>query len=295
MRQQPEPERASLASVVVCTHNRAAGAERLLRSLADQSVPSQRYEIVLVDDGCTDETASMCRRLQADVPNLRYVATGIKSGTARARNAGVEAARGDPILFVDDDCIARRDWLEHMLAALESEPLVAGAVAAPRGRYFQLCHNVAEFYRLFPCRKVGYVDWIANANAGFRRSLLEDVGLFRGTWRLAEDTEFLLRARTRGYRPYFEPRAVVTHHTPRHRFGEVLRYSAQHATVTIRLRLRYPELTGTPRLFRSPLLLMLAAPLIALRVTAGVYLSSPRMWRLLHTAPVVYGLKLAWK
>ncbi|WP_291028445.1 glycosyltransferase, partial [Hydrogenophaga sp.] len=80
---------------------------------------------------------------------------------------------------------------------------------------------MAEFYRLFPCRRAGRVDWMGNANAGFRRSLLEEVGPFRSAPRLAEDTDFLLRARARGRRPYFEPRAAVTHDTPRNRPGEV--------------------------------------------------------------------------
>ncbi len=86
--------RPSLASVVVCTHNRAAMAQRLLRSLAEQTVAPECYEIVLVDDGSTDGTAAMCRRLRGEIHNLRYVSAGTQGGTARARNLGVAAARG---------------------------------------------------------------------------------------------------------------------------------------------------------------------------------------------------------
>ena len=285
---------APVACVIICSYNRAKLLERALRSLARQTLPPERFELVVVDDGSSDETAGVCESLRRDgLPNLKYVHTGHR-GLASARNAGVQSTAAERILFMDDDCVAAPDWVERMIAAVGRHPAIAGAVATSRDSFCRLCNNISQFYAFMPSRKPGPVDFIAGANMGFRRAVIEEVGGFAENLRHAEDMEFILRARGKGYRPCFEPEAVVTHLPDRITLAQIIRHAARHAEHTILLRQRHRRTLRTPFLLRSPALLLAGAPLIALKVTAGIYAGDRKLLRLWWTAPVVYATKLAW-
>ncbi len=281
-------------SAIVCTYNRAGRLERCLRSLACQVPPPGGLEIVVVDDGSADGTARLCERLAGEVANLRYVSCGANRGLATARNVGMRAARGDLLLYTDDDCTAEEDWALRMSEALEREPLVAGAVGSAPGGYVQLCHNVGHFYGYMPCQPARPVVTMAGANMGFRRADLERLDGFGEGIRCAEDMELALRAREQGYRPVFCPQAVVLHDPGRNSLRGILHYAMKHAASTVHLRNEHRALLHTPWLLRSPVLLVLASPVVALVVTLRIYLSAGALARRAYTAPVVYALKVAW-
>jgi GT2 family glycosyltransferase len=262
-------------SVVICTYNRAQLLKRTLHSLTLQTVGPEQFEIIVVDDGSADETPEVCRQLRQDLPRMKYVSNGVNSGISCSRNRGIiscsrnrgiKSAEGEFILFTDDDCIANNDWVERMSAALEREPVVAGAVASSESNYVKLCHNIAEFHPFIPGHKRRPVEFIAGANMGFRRSVLDELGGFDEKVKMAEDMELILRARSKGYGIYLACDAVVTHKHNRATLGSV----------------------------RSSFLTIMAAPVIALKVTLGIYMHNPRQARLFWTAPLVYALKLAW-
>lgn len=282
-------------SVIVCSYNRSRLLERALRALSAQSLPSERFEVIVVDDGSTDDTPEVCRNLARQLPNLRYISTGANQGLSKARNAGLKAARSEYLLFIDDDCVAGPHWVERMGEALLKYDIAAGAVASPTESYLKLCHNISEFHPFMPGHKEeGPKLFIAGANMGLKRSVVEELGGFGQRTVPAEDMEFILRARERGYEINFVHEAEVTHDPERTSLSSIFGYSVQHASRTIILRNQYRALLGTPFVLRSPYLLLAAAPVIALRVTAGIYLRNPRVARLFWTAPMVFALKLAW-
>jgi GT2 family glycosyltransferase len=265
-----------------------------LHALTLQTVKPEQFEIIVVDDGSVDETPEVCRQLRQDLPRIKYVSNGVNLGISCSRNKGIKSAEGEFILFTDDDCIANNDWVERMSAALEKKPVVAGAVESPESDYVGLCHNIAEFHPFMPGRKPGKVEFIAGANMGFRRSVLDELGGFDEKLKTAEDMELILRVRSKGYRLYLACDAVVTHKHNRATLGSVFGYSAKHASATILLRNAYRSLLGTPFVLRSSFFTIMAAPVIALKVTLGIYMHNPRLARLFWTAPLVYALKLAW-
>lgn len=126
-----------------------------------------------------------------------------------------------------------------------------------------------------------------------RRSLLEDLGGFDERSKVP-DMELVLRARARGYRVHFAPRAVVLHDPDRTNLATVLKYSSEHASETILLRNKYSSLLRTPFVLRSSGLILPASPLIALLATLKIYASNPSLARYFWTAPLVYVQKLAW-
>ena len=282
------------ASVIIRTRNRAHLLSRALRSLALQTTGFETFEIIVVDDGSMDDTSDVCEKLKPDLPNMRYIPMKEHFGIGRAGNVGLKTAGGDLLLFTDDDCIVREDWVERMVGALAQEPIVVGLISSPTKNRSILCHNIDEFHPFLPGRRAGPVDFIAGANMGVRRSVLEELKGFRESGQMCEDMELILRARQRGYRPYFRPDVVVTHDPDRGAFLTVLRHSAFRASETIHLRNQYRSLLQTPFVFRSPLLLLTCGPVIALKVTAKIYLGNRRLAKYLWAAPVIYLLKLAW-
>ncbi|RJQ45941.1 MAG: glycosyltransferase [Nitrospiraceae bacterium] len=281
-------------SIIICTYNRAHLLERLLLSLSHQTLSSERFEVVVVDDGSKDTTRAVCDELRGRLRNITYVSVGKNIGLADAANMGIRSAEGDYLLFTDDDCIPRRDWAERMCAALDREPVVAGAIESPDREFVKLCHNISEFHPFLSGQKARFVRFIAGANMGFRRPVLEELKGFQAGRNCSPDMELILRARQQGYSIYFTPDAAVLHDPPRTTLKSIFKYSADHAAFTIILRNKYRSVLQTPFVLRSPGFLLVASPIIALRVAGGIYFQNYRLFRYVWTAPVIYALKLAW-
>jgi cellulose synthase/poly-beta-1,6-N-acetylglucosamine synthase-like glycosyltransferase len=280
-------------SAIIPTYNHARMLKRTLYSLSRQTLSPNLFEVIVVDDGSRDNTQEVCSMMRSKLPNLKYISTGCNAGSHKARNRGLEVSSGNYILFTDDDCIPSHDWIERMIAALDHTPIVAGAVVSTTSNYFRLCHNISQFHAYMPGQKAGYIEFIAGANMGFERSVLEELKGFQKC-KYAEDMNLVLRAREKGYRPFFMPDAVVTHDPDRTTLGEIMKYAAMHATETICLRNEYRRVLKTPFILRSPLLILLTAPIIASKVTASIYFRNLKFAKFLHTLPVVFSLKLAW-
>jgi len=114
-----------LVSIVTPTHNRS---ERLLQAMASVEAQSYaRWEHVIVDDGSTDDTASVLERCTD--PRVRVVRVE-NSGPAAARNAALDVAAGDVVVYLDDDNRLHPDWLKAVVWAFETYPgvdVVCGA------------------------------------------------------------------------------------------------------------------------------------------------------------------------
>src|SRR5947209_3163645 len=131
-------------SVVVPTWNRATLLRDAVASLISQDYPNERYEIIVVDDGSTDGTPAVAHvYAETDfLPRVQYVRQ-THAGLNAARNAGIAAAKGDLICFVDDDVEAPRVWLRAIVQGAARHPY-AGCLGGPihlriEGRQPRLC------------------------------------------------------------------------------------------------------------------------------------------------------------
>jgi glycosyltransferase involved in cell wall biosynthesis len=104
MRREQSP--LPLISVVIPTFNRAALLRATLESLGAQSLPKEKYEVIVVDDGSKDATPEVCRDFASRI-ELKYLHID-NSGTSAAKNTGILASRGKILLFFDNDDIADR-------------------------------------------------------------------------------------------------------------------------------------------------------------------------------------------
>lgn len=172
-----------LLSVVIPVFN----GERFLRE-AVESVLAQNYsplEIVIVDDGSTDGTASVVRNFPETVRYLHQT----NNGPAAARNRGIENAQGSLIAFADADDLWPPDKLEVQLPFLTSDP----AIEIVMGRIQQVLLGQVE------SEDVGEPAFSVNlGSAVIKKSVFERVGLFDETMRYSEDVDWFMRAREAG-------------------------------------------------------------------------------------------------
>jgi len=113
-------------SVVIPSFNRRAALEKCLNALNHQNISG--FEVVVVDDGSSDGTIDMLETWRTR--ELRFALCVVRNvenlGANRSRNAGIRAARGTLIAFLDSDCIPAKDWVER-ISALFDDPSVAAA------------------------------------------------------------------------------------------------------------------------------------------------------------------------
>jgi glycosyltransferase involved in cell wall biosynthesis len=198
-------------SVVVPTRDRAGLLAELLASLRAQTLPADRFEVLVVDDGSRDGTAALLAEQQRH-GTLRAVSTGRREGAgpAAARNAGWRAARAPVVAFTDDDCVASPRWLEEGLAACRDAPgqIVQGRTD-PRADQRP---RIPAFSRTVSVTAAGPL--YETCNIFYPRALLEQLeGFAAGTYRAAggEDTDLAWRALERGARVRYAPQALVHH------------------------------------------------------------------------------------
>jgi lipopolysaccharide/colanic/teichoic acid biosynthesis glycosyltransferase/glycosyltransferase involved in cell wall biosynthesis len=198
-----------MISVVVPVRNAAGTLGACLEALAHQTVAAGSYEIIVVNDGSTDNTRQVA--LDHHVCCLDIA----PAGPAAARNHGVAQAGGELVLFTDSDCAPAPDWIEQM-SALFADPEVVGARGVYRTRQTSL---VARFVQQEYQDKYdrtsqrATIDFIDTYSAGYRRAVFQANGGFETAFSApsVEDQEFSFRLAQKGYKLLFAPRAAVYH------------------------------------------------------------------------------------
>jgi cellulose synthase/poly-beta-1,6-N-acetylglucosamine synthase-like glycosyltransferase len=212
-------------SVVVPTRARPLFLRNCLESLLKLDYPSDRYEIIVVEDG-TDTGHDVAEEVSRHSPvPVRYRRIP-HSGAATSRNVGLQLAVGEVVAFIDDDGMAVPGWLRRHVQGLLKEG-VAGvggrvspeypepAIEAGMGLGGDL--RWSSFNAVPP--RVEEVDHLPGGNMAFwRRALIEVRGLDtrytrRGSWR--EDTDLCVRLRQKGYRLLYDGEARIIHRAAR--------------------------------------------------------------------------------
>jgi cellulose synthase/poly-beta-1,6-N-acetylglucosamine synthase-like glycosyltransferase len=199
-------------SIIIPAYNAGRTLPDTLTALKQQTIFPDEYEVIVVDDGSTDDTADVARRFGAKClsqPNR---------GPAAARNHGVRVAKGEIILFTDADCSPDKDWLRQMLMPFQNEKTmgVKGAYRTHQ-KSFAARFAQSEFEDRYDLlSKAGAIDMVDTYSAAFRRDRFIQIGLFDESFPVAnnEDTELSYRMCAAGYRLEFNPEAIVYHLHP---------------------------------------------------------------------------------
>lgn len=196
----PRPDRP-MASVVIAARNEAQNIGRCLQSLVQQTYASRSYEIIVVDDGSTDNTASIVESYSARHASVRLLSLppGRADGQSRKPHAlekGIEQSKGDIILTTDADCLASPRWIELMIKYFSDDVVfVAGPVVEHDARSFFSRLEQLEFLGLITTA-AGLIGSgrpiICNgANIAYRKSAFIAVGGFSNN-RSSNDDESLM-------------------------------------------------------------------------------------------------------
>lgn len=231
--------RRPLITVQLCTYNRRALLGRVLDALFHQDMDPDDYEIVLVDDGSDDGTyEDILSRLSP--PCAFHLVRQRNAGLASGRNAGIERARGEIILFMDDDVLA-------------TPGLLAAHLRFHRGHPATICRgvaiNVASFDDLPPpvyglSNYSGAYFWTTNVSAPL--DLIAKAGRFDERFREYgwEDLELGFRLRRLGVRSLLVRDAVVYHYKPPlgpGQFARVARQARAQARTAIQFLDKHPH------------------------------------------------------
>lgn len=201
-------------AVIIPARNAQATLDSCLTALERQGVPGASAQLIVVNDGSTDQTGTIARGHRAVVLD----AGG--RGPAAARNLGARHAEAEILVFLDADTVPEPGWLDAML-----QPFVEGDVVAVKGRYVSQQRGLVprfaqlEFEEKYArLRRAVAVDFVDTGAAAYRRDVLLEAGGFDESFpaQSAEDVELAFRLAARGARFAFNDRARVQHrHTER--------------------------------------------------------------------------------
>jgi glycosyltransferase involved in cell wall biosynthesis len=196
-------------SVVIPARDEASTLPALLRSLQAQTLERERFEVIVVDNDSSDDTAAVAAGHGAKVVHEPV------ANRSRARNHGVAAASAPLYAFTDADCVADPRWLEALLRCAPSAPLQAGAVEVTVGER----PNALERFELL--WRFGQEEWVkqgwaATANLLVHREAFDAIGGFDPAWREGgEDADFCVRAGRAGHALAYCGDALVRHYGER--------------------------------------------------------------------------------
>jgi glycosyltransferase involved in cell wall biosynthesis len=204
-------------SIVIPTYNRKPILEKCLIALEQQNFqvnhPIETYEIIVVDDGSVDGTVNWLQ--DCAFPHVR-VFTQEHQGPAAARNLGVQAARGDIIIFIDSDLVVTDRFLQaHAEALVQGEAKLGNDRLFTYGAVINTCNfdnPTSEAYKITDFSAA----YFATGNVAIARHWLEEAGLFDTRFQLYgwEDLELGVRLKKLGLKLIKCPEAVGYHWHP---------------------------------------------------------------------------------
>ncbi|HTV94030.1 MAG TPA: glycosyltransferase [Verrucomicrobiae bacterium] len=244
-------------SVVVPTYNRLETLAPVLPTLLAQDLAPSEFEVLVCDSNSTDGTAEFLAKMRAGHPNVRYL-PGAYSGRAAARNAGIDAAQGEVVLFNDSDIFASPDLLSHHLRHHRAQRKIAVVGLEVQVKdfddyLFKRDHPEERGSLHKPTRKTLPWLYFLTGNASVRREDLLRVGRFDESFTGYghEDLELGYRLERAGVTILYEPNAINYHcqDVPHDDQKEKMRLAGRS---TVRFYRKHPEFAVQLNLGMTP-------------------------------------------
>lgn len=233
-------------SIIILTYNGSQYITSLLDSLYDQSYPRDRMEIIVVDNASTDNTRSIVKN---KYPHVKCVALPENIGFAAGNNRGVKYAKYDFLVFLNQDTICHRDWLQGLINIMFEDEKIAACnsniITTKIGDFRevnrQLSFNSLFYYDLsaygYGCyriktgKRLVFTKLLSGCSFMIRRQIISELGFLydEQLWMYAEDTDLSLRLHNAGHKFCAVRDSVVFHlHKNEIKFNrDILRLSAK--------------------------------------------------------------------
>jgi glycosyltransferase involved in cell wall biosynthesis len=220
-------------SIIVCTYNRQKYLAEVLESIKNQSSAKDLYETIVINNNSTDNTLKVCEQFKTENPELNFrFFTETKQGLSHAKNRGIEEAKGDFIVFVDDDAFVNEQYIEKISIFINSVPevKVIGGKIIPVyeekpnwiSPYLEPIFgklDMGESITLFTGKNFPF-----GGNSGAAKDVFEKFGNFnpelgrKGDKMLAsEEKDFYARIKSAKIKMYYLPDMILYHHAPKER------------------------------------------------------------------------------
>jgi glycosyltransferase involved in cell wall biosynthesis len=233
-----------LITVAICTRNRARFLQRAVESVLPQM--TGETELLIVDSASTDDTPEVAARLAADNPRVK-VWHEQQPGICAARNAALVKAKGEYVLFFDDDELAETGWLQAYMNFLKNPPSSRlGCVGGPYIAQHEVpppawmnpeygAFDVGGVQRVLTCGTN-----LSGGNCAYPRALVCHFGGFDSGLTRHEDSDLNIRLRNAGYEIWWLPNARIFHQIPADRlnFRALVRIAFNEGRSVALLRLR---------------------------------------------------------
>jgi cellulose synthase/poly-beta-1,6-N-acetylglucosamine synthase-like glycosyltransferase len=199
-----------LVSIIVPVYNASATLDRCLTALLSQEYPSEKVEIIVVDNNSTDNTADIIR----SYPVLYLKEAEIQSSYA-ARNKGVKHSISRLLAFTDSDCVPHPQWLKEGINGFKDAKIgaVAGEITSAKPTSLVESYlQYSEFLSPKICMNHPFLSFIQTANAFYRREVFDEIGYFDETMISGGDADFAWRMQIKtSFKITYRPSAIVIH------------------------------------------------------------------------------------
>ncbi len=221
-----------MLTAIICTYNRAKYIGNLLESVAANDLAKDEYEILLVDNNCTDNTRAICEAFAATHRDVRFrYVTEPEQGLSAARNKGIKEAKGEVIVYIDDDALVDTWYLRTYAEwfAMHPETMACGGPIEP-------LYETEEPSWMTPYTKALLTAWMnygdkvreypkgrypGGGNAAYRKEVFDKVGLFNtalgrkgGNLMGSEEKDIFDKMQALGMQVLYLPTPVLHHIIP---------------------------------------------------------------------------------
>lgn len=228
-----------MLSIIICTYNRDRYIYNVLESLARNDYPKDGYEIVVVDNNCTDNTAGELNRFAQDRPDVQLRCCMEKSqGLSWARNRGISEAKGDILVYVDDDAFVDPGFIGNYASLFERRPDVFAA-GGPIVPHYE--GGVEPDWMTYHLKRLltGYLhfggkekpfprgNYPGGGNAAYRRQVFDRVGLYNpelgrkgGELGGGEEKDIFDKMKDSGMPFIYTPGSILYHSIPQYKLEQ---------------------------------------------------------------------------
>ena len=221
-----------MISVIICTYNRDKYIYNVLKSITECDFPNNLYEIVVVNNNSTDSTELECNRFKADYPNINFrYFIELEQGLSNARNRGIMESRYEILVYVDDDAVVNKEYLQTVYAFLNTNPDVY-SVGGPIIPIYETVEpkwisyftkSLITGYKYEGDKIIEFKNgkYPGGGNAAYRKEVFEKTGLFnpelgrKGNNLIgSEEKDIFDKMRSLGMKFYYLPNMILYHFIP---------------------------------------------------------------------------------
>ena len=250
-------------SVIICTYNRDKFIGEALNCLAKQTLPAGNFEIIVVDNRSTDNTASIAKKFIADHPELqaRYVMEPNK-GLSSARNRGIQEARASIVTYIDDDAEVTPHFLESIVSFLQANSSVVGVGGKVIPKYSESGEPkwISKYLNGFvgrmdfgdrPKQFDSKMKYPTGCNMTYTKEILQKAGGFNNELTFRSDDKYIFHQVTKiSDNVYYVPEALLYHNIDNDRlsfpnFKKLFLKSGNEEKIRVRSEI------GTPGIVRK--------------------------------------------